>query len=426
MTLVADLAKTFQHIIKTEIREAMEAIFQSFDVEALGARAASVMGKQLGGPLVQIAYGGYNSILAVTFTDGTDVLVRMAGSYHIKKPLSDELATRVFESEVATVKYLAANTSLPIPKIYYANSDPAEAGARLMIIETKLHLVAQWASMQAELSAQKFDAIGCLTSATGTVGPLLPSSIAKYTLRKPHWGPFRSTREFLEGHACSALAATSNTEKQQRFLERLLAAIRALPPAKFHTERLVLTHGDLSSGNVLCGPDFPSSNCNIVGVIDWAGSSVLPVWAAFQEADFLCRMEPVYPIPLPIPRTNSKLNRGNIGCERWNLTAAGKTRPSELATKESLVPIAAHRLACRRIQMPNRPKTVSNCWPEIRNPTRNLEPMEAVSSSILQRNGLVIGTGLPRNGRAQPQASQSGLNVDSHGSYGYPRVQEKS
>ncbi|KAJ7718083.1 kinase-like domain-containing protein [Mycena metata] len=300
----ASLVKTFQdHLggIKHHIREGIERVIQSFNVEALAKRASSVMGKECTS-ISPIAQGGYNSVFVVTFGDGTDVLIRIAGSSH-NEPLSDELAKLVFDSEVATLKYLEANTTIPVPKIYYSNSDPEEAGANFMIIERldgvnldyvwyrmsdeqQEHIVAQWALMHAELSKQTFEAIGCLTTQAGAVGPLLPPSDEPYHLRKPHWGPFRSTPEFLEGHVRSALDGLAADSEKRPFLERLLVAIRALPEEQFHDERFVLSHGDLSIANILYTP--PS---NVVGIIDWQGSSVLPVWATFLRSDFLCGMQ---------------------------------------------------------------------------------------------------------------------------------------
>ncbi|KAJ7041660.1 kinase-like domain-containing protein [Mycena alexandri] len=299
----ASLGKEYQTLLNTtypEGREQIQAVFQSFNLEALAKRAGSVMGKE-STSIFPIAQGGYNSVFAVTFGDGTDVLVRIAGSCR-HAPLSDELAKLVFDSEIATLKYLQANTSIPIPEVYYSNSDRKKAGARFMIIqrfdgipvhyvwddlsfEQQKDIVAQWMPMQAELSKQKFNAIGCLTTEAGAVGPLLPSSIAEDILRAPHWGPFRSTPESLEGHVRSALdGLAANTEKRA-FLKHLLVAIRTLPTDKFHNERLILIHGDLSFGNLL-----HTSPNKIVGVIDWEGSRVLPVWAAFQQPDFMCGM----------------------------------------------------------------------------------------------------------------------------------------
>ncbi|KAJ7772243.1 kinase-like domain-containing protein [Mycena metata] len=294
------LEKKFQAYlegIKDDLREGIEGVIQSFNVEALAKRASSVMGKQYMA-ISPIAQGGHNSVFIVTFDDGTDVLVRVAGSCH-NAPLSDELAKLVFDSELATLKYLEANISIPIPKVYYSNSDPEVAGARFMIMqrlngvnlehswydmsdEERQHVVAQWAPMHAELSNQTFKAIGCFTQ-SGSVGPLLPSSTAPYFLRKPHWGPFRSTPEFLEGHVRSALHGLAADSENRNFLERLLVTICALPAEKFHNERFVLSHGDLNAANILHTP--PS---NIVGIIDWQGSSILPVWATSQQSDFLC------------------------------------------------------------------------------------------------------------------------------------------
>ncbi|KAJ6609787.1 kinase-like domain-containing protein [Mycena sp. CBHHK59/15] len=294
MTTPASLAKRFQdhlNCTKDHIVQRIQAVFESFDTDTIAKRATRSWARR--NPHLFCGL-----VLVVTFADDTDVIVRLAKSCH-NTPPSEEVARLVFESEVATLKYLKANTSIPVPEVYYSNSDPKEVGARYMIIERinglplehdwdsmshdqQQDIVTQWAAMQAELFKRPFNEIGSLTTEAGAVGPLMPSCLTEYTLRKPHWGPFDSSLGLLAGHVSSVLDGLEENAENRNFFERLLGAIRALPADKFHNECFVLFHDDLSRGNILFAR--PSK---IVGVIDWQGSSILPVWATFQHNDFL-------------------------------------------------------------------------------------------------------------------------------------------
>ncbi|KAJ6473118.1 kinase-like domain-containing protein [Mycena sanguinolenta] len=289
-------------------------MFQSFNVDALASKATEVMHKRRCRSTLPLAQGGYNSVFLIIFDDGADVIARIAKSAY-NEPLSDELAKLI-----ATLKYLKQSTSLPVPQVYYSNSDPGEVGARYMIMETmkgmplellwpemsyeqQQDVVTQWAAMQAELlnPPLPFHKIGSL-DASGSIGPLAPSSLAPYVLRKPHWGPFDTSQAFLAGYARSTLDGLEENEGQKRcFLQRLLSTIEALPAEKFTGEHFVLHHDDPSAANLLIA--HPNK---IVGVIDWQGSNILPVWAAFQHPNFLLwtpqepRLSPILDGGIPV------------------------------------------------------------------------------------------------------------------------------
>ncbi|KAK7016291.1 kinase-like domain-containing protein [Favolaschia claudopus] len=299
----ATLAKRWQdniNIIKAEIAHDIRATYACFNNNAIAHKATKIMGKEGHTSILPIGQGGYNSVLAVIFNDGSDIVVRLDKSPYNKAPPSEEAAKLMFESEVATLRFLKTHTSIPVPTVYYSNSDPAEAGARCTILETipgisleqfwysmpyeeQQDIVAKWATMQTELTSLPFHEIGSLTTETGIVGPLCPSSLMPYTLREPHCGPFSSSIALLAGHTSSVIDGLEPNDENRHFFERFLAAILALPPEKFRDERLVLCHDDISIANILYAP--PNK---IVGIIDWQGSSVLPVWAAMANNDFLC------------------------------------------------------------------------------------------------------------------------------------------
>lgn len=76
----------------------------------------------------KLAQGGYHKVYDISKDDGTSVgVVRVAAPAFPRDKL---------ESEVATLKYLAAHTNIPVRKVFAWDSDAANpVGAEYMIME---------------------------------------------------------------------------------------------------------------------------------------------------------------------------------------------------------------------------------------------------------------------------------------------------
>lgn len=61
--------------------------------------------------------GSLNWVVFVTFDDGVEWVFR-SPRRGLCPILGDESASKLVVSEVATLKYLSANTSIPVPKVY--------------------------------------------------------------------------------------------------------------------------------------------------------------------------------------------------------------------------------------------------------------------------------------------------------------------
>ncbi|KAJ7801275.1 hypothetical protein B0H14DRAFT_2615483 [Mycena olivaceomarginata] len=108
----------------------------------------------------------------------------------------------------------------------------------------------QLADFRAQLLTLTFPIIGCLVDDNGTVGPLGLSCTYPFMLKKNNRGPFASSKDFLLAHA--------------------LPADQLVP-----TETFVLFRDDFNSGNILVSWSDPTE---VVGILDWEGSRISPLW----------------------------------------------------------------------------------------------------------------------------------------------------
>ncbi|KAJ7243566.1 kinase-like domain-containing protein [Mycena haematopus] len=284
--------------------------------------ATRVMKKRCTGSY-PVAQGGFNTVFLLTFEDGTDALARLRGGPHNDvSQCSSELLEHDFLSEVATLKFVKNRTSIPVPELYHFESDVNNAlGTRYMIMqrikgeslgsrwpsmspEQRKDVVRQLADIQAQLLQIRFPTIGSIVDGDGTVGPLGLFATYPFNLRDPHRGPFASSKQLLEAHVRCELSlicdykqwTLQRTHWQNlnggmddmppryaiRWFCLLLAGIIALPSEEFDPPHFSLCHGEFSLGNILVSPSG-----TVVGLVDWQGSRICPLWNGARHATFL-------------------------------------------------------------------------------------------------------------------------------------------
>ncbi|KAJ7900908.1 kinase-like domain-containing protein [Mycena leptocephala] len=317
---VASLSREFQTWVKgSKSANSIAAIVASVNVGALKDQAAEVMGQGCT-ECTPIAQGGSNTVFVLTFEDGRDIVARVAiSAYRDKAGHPEEL---VADSVVATLSYVAKHTSIPVPKVYYFNRDPGNpVGATYILMsriagrplgpwwddadsEGRRQIVEQLALMEAELLLLRFSAIGCLIDANPTVGALGPSATYPFDLRHPHRGPFPSSKHFLLAHIRSELDFLADLEEWTverrkwsahngggwkifhahaiQWFGLLCDAVVALPAGEFDPEHFALFHDDFDMGNILV-----SDEGKVVGIVDWEGSRVCPLWNDQRYSTFL-------------------------------------------------------------------------------------------------------------------------------------------
>lgn len=185
-------------------------------------------------------------------------------------------------SEAATLRFLSQNTSLPVPKVLCAfthgdmsyivmeriKGEILGVGWVRRSEESKNKLLTQLKNMVLEMRELRPPKAIVISSASG--GPLYDGRIAGTSLR---FGPFSSIQSFHR-----------HLRTGMDFNPRLDSEIQDL--IKQHDRDhwpIVLTHGDLSSLNILARGD------DIVGIIDWETAGWYPSYWEYTTA---CQVNP--------------------------------------------------------------------------------------------------------------------------------------
>jgi len=110
----------------------------------------------------------------------------------------------------------------------------------------------------------------------------VPSRPEMRTVSPPYMGPFSSGRDFLAAHVRSSLVSLRKSghpdSEAIKWFELALDGIVGLPVAP---TAFSLFHDELNMAHVLVSPSNPTE---VLGVLDWEGSCVRPVW---QLDDFV-------------------------------------------------------------------------------------------------------------------------------------------
>ncbi|KAF2228220.1 phosphotransferase family protein [Elsinoe ampelina] len=306
-----------------------------FDVEALKIAITTSVDRPLSElkSLSKLAEGGFNRVFEARFADGLKVLARLPYSLTVPKHYSTA-------SEVATLGFLRS-LSFPVPRVFgYCATDKNPVGSEY-ILEEKIegtHLGGVWyiidnkarkkinrqiVDLEERLLRTRLPASGSLyyardlsegdrripvsnsagensTSDQLVVGPIAGYGW-HYRLRgnlKAHLGPWSTFADCFKAPALREIAWCNKYGSPRQHVERHLRHIydfddmkpdayiqvleeylRLAPsldlPADHAFSRPVLRHPDLSPSNIIVSDDF-----DVVGVIDWQHSAVLPLCLA--------------------------------------------------------------------------------------------------------------------------------------------------
>ncbi|KAJ7076092.1 kinase-like domain-containing protein, partial [Mycena belliarum] len=267
-------------------------------------------------PCVQveiIAFESYHFVSVLHLESGRKLIARVKFSAaSLSKTFTTSWRTN---SEVATMKYIKENTTIPVPEVYLHDDDVSgEVGGSWMVTEYIPHrdasLYYRWPRMSHsqkedacravakiwhELLSLRFDAVGSLRideAGKIAMGPIaVPSRFA--SLKKPIYpafescGPFSTAREWLLALARHDLMINDTfdpeLDEEKRRKQLMQAAIDKISGSPLlssdHRIELPITlvHVDLCASNILVSPDDPTI---ITAVIDWEGACTTPLWAA--------------------------------------------------------------------------------------------------------------------------------------------------
>lgn len=275
-----------------------------FDVAALKRISAERLERRECVSITKLAEGSYNKVFLLTMDDDFECIARLA------LPCYPRFKT---ESEVATMKFLAEKTSIPVPKVYAWDSDANNAvGAEYILMERipgitlstiwnmlsldeKKRIASQVVDIELQLFSTSLDQIGSLymdhKDHTYYVGPIVIDPFfeggrASMDLDR---GPWKTTRDFLnaliqnETDYLSTHATKLNDEQVQSSLQlcsKFKEVAHLFCPDNPSLERVSLRHSDLHMSNIMVELSFDEKiEWRISGIIDWEVSVTYPAWA---------------------------------------------------------------------------------------------------------------------------------------------------
>ncbi|KAL1743161.1 kinase-like domain-containing protein [Schizophyllum fasciatum] len=210
-------------------------------------------------------------------------------------------------SEAATMQYVRAHTSIPVPDILVISEDPANgAGAQFVLmgrasgapLDTlwpvlseahKRAALRQIASVLAQLAGLRFTAIGSLRD-DGTVGPLIYARGQRGTDRvEAHaMGPFADTLSWLEAYLSVIGELAEHLRPKLAEVAALLRECTAVPGRPL-APPFRLMHMDFDAQNLMfTDPSVTGEAPQLTSVIDWEYAQTGPLYYLYEYPAFLC------------------------------------------------------------------------------------------------------------------------------------------
>ncbi|ELR03153.1 hypothetical protein GMDG_05982 [Pseudogymnoascus destructans 20631-21] len=333
----------------------IDSRYITFDFDALCRRVIELCPGATSIATYDKKEGGFNRVFIFSTNNAETVVARLP--FALAGPPC--LATN---SEVATIKYLQTNTSIPIPKILDWSDDPSNAiGSEYIIMEhavgTQLHH--KWPTMAIDQQISCIDAIYrklkevvdikfwaygsvyfadiSLDSATKrplngnfSIGPHCGSRYwdcnvgesMYYHKTKPNRGPWDDLTAYCNGLIDAGVSRVPPVDSPLDQLPRyhgsvethlrLLEFGRAVINNMSNDQRVrdtatpTLFHPDLHKRNIFVSDDDPTV---ITGIIDWQSASIEPAfWYADEVPDFATT--------LPHPSLENQLEPNSERCAK--------------------------------------------------------------------------------------------------------------
>jgi len=265
---------------------------------------------------------GCNFSIPLTFDDGTEWVIR----FPLKTRTAFALMNRKILSEIATIKWLKRNTSIPCPTIHAFDADGNgewnSTGLHCLIMDRikgralrnlewrnlpspqRDKVLRQIASIMVELGSHHFDGIGSpVEHPDGTIGlgPLAELTCNEYCVITGHpeffLGPFPPYPTVMEYSIALAnmrliyealqVPVLSDTFTDMWLFRSLLPSL-VLP--EYNRGPFILKNGRLRREIV-----FFDDNYQLTGIINWEWSRTVPIQGATISPHFIT-IPPVWPV----------------------------------------------------------------------------------------------------------------------------------
>ena len=278
--------------------------------------------------------GDQDWIIFVQFADNIEWIARIPRSLYKDYPQLDfggALFRERYECMIATIEYVATNTTLPVPRVHRFDLSCDNILQRPYILMDCLPgkpfsscldslddgqirgIVRQWAEYTMELAALQFPQIGSLQKDNDTfvIKPLLPDYIIPNSVINldENRGPFRSVADYI--FAMSNIkkrtisSANSDSHTYGNFLRSSL--LESLVPFFLVPEYLnapfVLSHRTLDIHSILV-----DTSGRLTGILSWQNAAILPLQSHIRVPDSL-NLEFMPPSETVGQRSRSRFSR---------------------------------------------------------------------------------------------------------------------
>ena len=227
--------------------------------------------------------GSYNLAYLITFQDETQWIARVPGHGHEER--WTDLDQRKMDSEYNTMRYVRNHTTIPIPEVYYWNTDWGHASVPFALMELaegkplaelwmddmthqrRMGVLANVAEHMAQLYPLSFSKIGMLNfTQAGNMKVGENNSFEMFDFSPWHAthsrGPFFNFKDSL----WDWFNEDEDIHIHQRAGHPILRRILQSTPECFDTGRYSINFADFNYQNIFLDADF-----RITGFIDWDG-----------------------------------------------------------------------------------------------------------------------------------------------------------
>ncbi|EGY19184.1 uncharacterized protein VDAG_09518 [Verticillium dahliae VdLs.17] len=195
-------------------------------------------------------------------------------------------------TEAHAMRFIASHTSIPVPKVYYAFTYKGDSYIVMRHIKGQMagH---GWLSRTEESKMRILDQLRRMITELRSVPPPEGQGVSSidggpfYDFRLPsrlYWGPYGTVREFHE-----ALVDGMNLDADYTLAADLSELFEFYQQSG---NELVLTHGDLSSLNILVRGD------TVVGIVDWETAGWFLVYWEYTCAKYVNPQNPFWADPV--------------------------------------------------------------------------------------------------------------------------------
>lgn len=187
------------------------------------------------------------------------------------------------------MQFVTAHTSIPVPEVYYAFTHKGTSYIVMRHIKGEMAMRG-WMNRAEESKTRILDQLRRMVNELRSVPPPEGAGVSSvdggpfYDCRLPsrlYWGPYATVQEFHK-----ALVGDNDWDPESM---TLLPGLSEL--IEFHRNsgnELVLTHGDLSSLNILVQGD------TVVGILDWETAGWFPPYWEYTCAKYVNPQNPFW------------------------------------------------------------------------------------------------------------------------------------